>query len=139
MEYGETLKWTGVYVGLWVVAGLLGGLIIVVGIAIGGLAGVGAYQMTPFSLRLALYPTGGLLVMLLGVFVWKIGTTAAVIHVIVSASERRLPAALDTESVKSDILSVLDDRLADMHDDIRDTRRYVSDAGQGDAEGFEFE
>jgi hypothetical protein len=139
MEYAETLKWTGVYAGLWVVAGLLGGLIILIGIAIGGLAGVGAYQMTPFSLRLALYPAGGLLLILFGVFVWQLGTTAALIHVIVSASERGLSAALDTESVKSDILSVLDDRLADMHDDIRDTRRFVSDAGSGDADGFEFE
>ncbi|MDZ7701879.1 MAG: hypothetical protein U5J98_07315 [Halobacteriales archaeon] len=138
MEYPETLKWTGVYLGLWLLAAVLGGAVLVGGIALGGLAGLGAYQLTPFSLRLALYPTGGLVVMALGLVVFKVGTAAALIHVVVNATEDRLPAALDTEGVKSDILSVLDDRLAEMHDDLRETRRLAS--GQANDPGdFEFE
>jgi len=139
MKYAETLKWTGVYLGLWLLGGVFGGLVIVVGIALGGLAGVGAYQLTPFTLRVALFPTGGLLVMLLGLIIFKIGTTAALIHVIVSATEARLPAALDTEGIKSDILSVLDDRLADIHDEIRQTRRSVTDRSAGGNEEIEFD
>lgn len=139
MEYAETLKWAGVYLGLWLLAGLLGGIVVVAGIALGGLAGVGAYQLTPFSLRLTLYPTAGLVVILLGLVVFKIGSTAALVHVVVSATESRLPEALDTEGIKSDILSVLDGRLAEMHDDLRETRRFVSGGSDTDNDGFEFE
>jgi hypothetical protein len=139
MEYAETLKWTGVYLGLWLLAGLLGGIVVVVGIAIGGLAGLGAYQMTPLSLRLALYPNGGLVVIALGLVVFKVGSTAALVHVIVSATEDRLPAALDTEGIKSDILSVLDDRLAEMHGDLREVKRGLHGASGGNDERFEFE
>ena len=138
MEYAETLKWTGVYLGLWLLAAVLGGAVLVVGIALGGLAGLGAYQLTPFSLRLGLFPTGGLVVMLLGLVVFKIGTAAALIHVVVSATEGRLPAALDTEGVKSDILSVLDGRLAEMHDELRETRRLAGGQANDPAD-FEFE
>lgn len=138
MEYAETLKWTGVYLGLWLLAGLLGGVVVVVGIALGGLAGLGAYQLTPFSLRLALYPTGGLAVIALGLVVFKVGSTAALVHVLVSATEDRLPAALDTEGLKSDILNVLDERLAEMHGDLREAKRALSQ-GAGNDEGFEFE
>lgn len=138
MEYAETLKWTGVYLGLWLLAALLGGLVVVGGLALGGLAALGAYQLTPFSLRWALYPTGGLVVMLLGLVVFKVGTTAALVHVVVGATETRLPTALDTEGIKSDILSVLDERLAEMHADLREIKRLAS--GQAnEAEEFEFE
>ena len=138
MEYAETLKWTGVYLGLWLVAALLGGAIVVAGVALGGLAGFGAYALTPFSLRVALYPTGGLVVMVLGLVVFKVGSTAALVHVVVGATETRLPEALDTEEMKSDILSVLDDRLAEMHEELRETRRVAS--GQAnDPSDFEFE
>lgn len=138
MEYAETLKWTGVYLGLWLLAGLLAGIVVVVGIAIGGLAGLGAYQLTPLSLRLALYPTGGLVVIALGLVVFKAGSTAALVHVVVGATEDRVASGLDTESLKSDILSVLDERLAEMHADLREAKRALSQ-GAGNDEGFEFE
>lgn len=139
MEYAETLKWTGVYLGLWLAAGVVGGAVAAVGIALGGLAPLGAYQLTPFVLRVAYLPTGGLAVIGLGLLVFKVGSAAALVHVVVGATETRLPAALDTEGVKSDILTVLDERLSEMHGDLRETKRLVRTAGAGDDDGFEFE
>jgi hypothetical protein len=139
MEYAETLKWTGRYLGLWLLAALVGGAVVAAGVALGGLAALGAYQLTPFPLRYAYYPSGGLAVIGLGLLVFKFGATAALVHVVVSATESRLERALDTESLKSDILSVLDERLAEMHGELRETKRLVSQEAAGDDQGFEFE
>lgn len=139
MEYAETLKWTGLYLGLWLLAAVVGGAIAVVGVALGGLGPLGAYQVTPFALRITYYPRGGLAVIALGLLVFKFGSAAALVHVVVGATEARLPEALNTEAIKSDILSVLDERLADMHGELSDTKRLVADASGGDDDGFEFE
>ncbi|MFB6354279.1 MAG: hypothetical protein ABEJ92_09355 [Halobacteriales archaeon] len=138
MDYAETLRWAGVYLGLWLLAAVVGGAVVVAGVALGGLAALGAYQQTPFALRVAYYPRGGLAVIGLGLVVFKVGSTGALLHVVVSATEARLPSAVDTEGMKSDILSVLDERLAEMHGDLRAVRRAGTDRA-GDVEDFEFE
>ena len=136
MEYAETLKWTGLYLGLWLLSLVIGLGIVVGGIALGGLGPLGAYQLTPFALRVSYYPRGGLAVIGLGLLVFKFGSVAALVHVVVSATEARLPAALDTETMKSDILSVIDERLSEMHGEIAETKRLVGESG--DDGGFEF-
>lgn len=138
MDYAETLRWTGVYLGLWLLAVIVGGAVVAAGVALGGLAALGAYDQTPFALRVAYYPQGGLAVMALGLLIAKFGSAAALLHVLVNATEARLETALATEEMKSDILSVLDERLAEMHDDLRAIRRG-SRSSAGDVEDFEFE
>lgn len=138
MEYAETLRWTGRYLGLWLLAAVVGGAVVAVGVALGGLAALGAYQFTPFALRYAYYPGGGLAVIGLGLLLFKFGSTAALVHVLVGATEARLPAVLDTGALKSDILSVIDERLSEMHGELRETKRLVTDTSRDD-DGFEFE
>ena len=138
MEYAETLKWTGRYLGLWLLAGLVGGGLAAAGVALGGLAPLGYWSATPAALRYGGYPYGGLALLALGALVFKYGTAAALVHVVVSATEARLTEALSTEAMKSDILSVLDARLSDMHEELTETRRQVGGGG-GSADGFEFE
>lgn len=139
MEYAETLKWTGVYLGLWLLAGVIGGAIVAVGFALGGLAALGAYQLTPFALRVAFYPTAGIAVVALGLLAFKVGAAAALVHVVVSATESRLSAALDTETLKSDILSVLDERLSEMHGELSETKGLVEETTRSSNDGIEFE
>ena len=140
MEETETLKWTGVYLGLWLVATAVAAAIIVGGIALGGLRAIGLYHYTPFGLRLAVYPRAGLGVILLGLVAWKFGTAAALFRTFATIVELETARQLDTEVLKSDILSVMDDRLADMHQEIGATRRLVDRLSRSDAaDDFEFD
>lgn len=139
MEYADTLKWTGVYLGLWLLAGLVGAALAAAGVALGGLAPLGLYGMTPAALRVAGYPAAGLVLLALGAVAFKFGTAAALVHVVVGATEARVAAALNTEAVKSDILDVLDGRLSEMHGDLTETKQLVGGTGGGDASSFEFE
>jgi hypothetical protein len=55
------------------------------------------------------------------------------------AVEEQLTDTFDTEHVKSDIVSVLDDRLADMQQDLQSVNRELREATSDDAEAdFEF-
>ena len=136
MEYGETLKWTGIYLGLWLLAAALGGAIAVAGVALGGLAPLGYWSMTPVALRYGGAPTGGAVLIGLGVLVFKYGAAAALVHVLVTATEERVAQRFPAEAIKSDILSVLDARLSEMHDELRETRQRLG--GGGGSGQFEF-
>jgi len=137
METSETLRWTARYLARWLLAAVVGGAIVVGGVALGGLAELGFYGLTPTALRLADAPAAGLAVIVVGLLVFRFGTAAAFIGVLVSATESQLRATLDTESLKSDILSVLDERLAEMHEELADTKRMVGEVKTSSA-GFEF-
>lgn len=139
MENAEALKWAAIYMGLWLAAGIVGGLIALVGVALGGFAAFGLYNITPLPLRYALYPNGGALLMVLGLLVWKFGGAAAFFKTVTTALEQGAQRQFNTEAVKSDILSVLDDRLSDMHHEITQTRQLVDRQGRDDAASeFEF-
>lgn len=139
MQYTETLRWAARYLGLWLLAVVIGGAIAAGGVALGGLASLGAYSMTPVALRVAYYPSMGLAVIGLGLLAFKLGAAAALVHVLVNATESRLDATLDTETLKSDILSVLDERLAEMHEEVSETRRLVGNGGRSASKEFEFD
>lgn len=139
MENVEALKWAAIYMGLWIVAGIVGAGIAAIGVAIGGLATFGAYNFTPLALRYALYPRGGAALIVLGLLVWKFGSVALFFKTVTTAQAEESAKRFDTEAIKSDILSVLDDRLSDMHNEITQTRQQVDRMGQEDAaSGFEF-
>lgn len=83
--------------------------------------------------------TPGLLLVLLGAFVWQVGSTAARYWTLTAAFSAETAEILDTEAMKSDILSVMDERLADLKQDTQRTRRIVERMGSEEAaESFEF-
>jgi hypothetical protein len=65
----------------------------------------------------------------LGFVVWQLASTVAFYRSLVEAVDAALADRFDPEVVKSDILSVLDERLADMQTQLEGTRRAVEDAG----------
>lgn len=140
MENTYTLKWGGYYFILSVFITLVAIGIIGAGIAIGGLRPLEYYSYTPGWLRLAFYPRAGLGLIVLGILVWWGGTSIALFHTLVEAIGARIADRFDVEVLKSDVLSVLDDRLADIHQETTQTRRLVNRASREDAASeFEFQ
>lgn len=74
-----------------------------------------------------------------GVVVWQLLGAVAFYKSLVEAVDAALADRFDPEVVKSDILSVLDERLADMKQDTQRTRRLVERLGSEDAaDEFDF-
>lgn len=139
MDASRSLRWAVYYVILAGVATLLGGGLVGAGVAV-GLAP--AYdQLSNGATLSAVLPTAapGLVLALLGVVVWFVGTVAAFVRVFTAAVEEQMRERFDSEKVKSEILSVLDDRLSDVEHDVTEMRRTVSELKRDDAaEEFEF-
>ncbi len=127
MRTSTALKWAGIYLGLWIVAtGLAGGLV-AAGVALNGLSVIGFESARPAVLDTGTdVPTAGIGLIVLGGLVWQLGTAAAAFRTTVSAVENETARHFDAESMKSDILTILDDRLADMQQDVSQTRRLVN-------------
>lgn len=142
MENSQALKWAAIYFGLWLLAGVLGLVVIAAGLALGGLgiAGYGTYvAYTPSVLRIRYIPIAGAALMVVGLLVWKYASAAAFFKTVTTAVETETTRRLNTETMKSDILSVLDDRLSDMHQEVTRTRRLVNRQSRDDAASeFEF-
>lgn len=139
MRSTEALRWAGIFTALSIAATLIGLLFGVLGLALGGLHAFGMYYATPFPLRVAVYPRAGLLLIIIAVLAWWFGITAAFFKAFFDALDAELAVAFDTESLKSDILSVLDERLAEMHQEVSETRRVVDRMNREDAASeFEF-
>ena len=76
---------------------------------------------------------------LFGGFVWILGTVGAFIRVFTAAVEEQMRERFDSEKVKSEILSVLDDRLGELERDVTEVRRQISELKRDEAaEEFEF-
>jgi len=141
METTQALRWAGIYLATWLAATVVGGAIAAGGVALGGLGAVGLAGYTPSVLQTGLaYPRFGFAIVLLGGIVWKFGTALALLHTFSGAIGSQTADTLDTETLKSDILSVLDDRLADMHNEVQETKRLVDRLSREDAASeFEFQ
>ena len=139
MDASRSLRWAVYYVILAGVATLLGGGLVGAGVV----AGLGpAYdQLSSGATLSAVLPTAapGLVLAILGVVVWLLGTVAAFVRVFTAAVEEQMRERFDSEKVKSEILSVLDDRLSDVEHDVTEMRRTVSELKREDtAEEFQF-
>lgn len=140
MENVEALKWAGMATGLAVAATIIAGGIAGLGVAIGGLRVVGTFGYEWLARSVGIYPRGGFALLILGVIVWWFGVSASFFKAGVGAIEARTADALDTEAMKSDILAVLDDRLAEMQEEVNQTRRLVDRLSRDDAASeFEFD
>jgi uncharacterized membrane protein YidH (DUF202 family) len=143
MRTSKALRWAGIYLGLWIVTTAIAGGLVAAGLALDGLAAAGLGSYTPATVQgSAESPTLGLALLIVGVIAWQFGTAIAGFKTAVSAIEEETAKHFDSEAMKSDILTVLDDRLADMHQDISQTRRLVnrmSRENAADELDFDFE
>lgn len=137
MNERDALRWAGRYF-LW--KALFGA----VGAAFAAVAA--AYAGYPLYLALRYdqpFPgTGTLavagLLVLLGVVAWQVGTLWAFYRTLTGAVAEEVSSTYDTEKVKSDILSVLDDRLADLQSDVNAVNRNVQEVTRPE-EDFQFD
>lgn len=127
MDAKQALRWSLYYRGLSTLSALLGLALVAAGAVLGlgeavSVATSGGDPTTALSPRSALLPAA---FTVLGVAVWQIGKTAAFYKTLSEAVDQQMSERFDAEVVKSEILSVLDDRLAEMHTDVQQARRGV--------------
>ncbi|MFB6112704.1 MAG: hypothetical protein ABEJ58_01220 [Halodesulfurarchaeum sp.] len=136
MERKRALLWAGKYF-------LLTSGLSIVGLA---LVGAGTYFVYQFGVG-NLYglgipaPTtgrsiGGLVAIVVGIAIWRGGKAWALYLTMTGALQEELGETFDTEHVKSDIVSVLDERLADMQQDVQSVNRELRSVTE--SSDFEF-
>ncbi|WP_132057273.1 dynein light chain family protein [Halorussus amylolyticus] len=139
MNASRSIRWALYYVALSAVATLVGGGLVVAGAALG--LGTAYEQLADGAALGSVVGTAapGLAVALLGALVWAVGSVAAFLKVFTEAVDEQMRERFDSEKVKSEILSVLDDRLSDVEHDAEETRRKVSELKREEvANDFEF-
>lgn len=141
METKTALKWAGMYLGIWILVTAIAAGLVVAGIALDGLEVIGLDHYTPARFQGGTaVPAAGVLLLGLGAMVFQFGTAAAGFKLGVDAIESETASHFDAETMKSDILAVLDDRLADIHQEVSQTKRLVNRMGREDAaEEFDFQ
>ncbi|MDR5656803.1 hypothetical protein RH831_06370 [Halodesulfurarchaeum sp. HSR-GB] len=138
MERTRSLRWAGRYFLYTTGLGLLGLLLV----GLGGYLAYSGLMLGPETIYGVPYPHVtstsffGIVPVVLGVVVWRAGKAWALYHTLSGAVSEELGDTYDTEHVKSDIVAVLDDRLADMQQDLQSVNREVRDLKE--AEEFEF-
>jgi hypothetical protein len=117
---------------------LITSLFAVVGL---GVIGAGAYLAqpaldtdTPGALLSAALP--GLVVAVVGIAIYRFGKAWALYKTLTAAHEEALADTFDTQHVKSDIVSVLDDRLSEMQNDLQSVNREVRKLKEDDQFDF---
>ncbi|MFC7081144.1 hypothetical protein [Halorussus caseinilyticus] len=139
MDASRSLRWAVYYVILAGVATLLGGALVGAGVVLGIADGYSQLE-SGAALSTALETAApGLAAVVLGVLVWAVGTVTAFVRVFTAAVEEQMRERFDGEKVKSEILSVLDDRLSDVEHDVSEMRRTVSELKREEsADEFQF-
>ncbi|HKJ59976.1 MAG TPA: hypothetical protein VKA37_12155 [Halobacteriales archaeon] len=141
MDAKRAFRWSGYYFGLTVVAAVVGFALVAVGAALGIYAGYEVYA-TGSSVSAALSTAApGIVAAFVGIAIWRFGKAWAFYKTLTGAMDDELADTYDTEHVKADILSVLDERLTDMQQDIQSMNRNVRELKKGEQEaesGFEF-
>jgi hypothetical protein len=79
----------------------------------------------------------GFLVSLVGLAIWRFGKAWAFFKTLPAAIEEDVGETFDTEHVKSDIVSILDDRLNDMQQDLQSVNRELREL-KDEEEGEQF-
>ncbi|MFW5900452.1 MAG: hypothetical protein ACOCTH_01585 [Halodesulfurarchaeum sp.] len=111
-------------------------------LALGGYLLVGGLTLGPETIYGYPYPHFttqsylAVLPIIFGLAIWRLGKAWALYHSFSNALAAELSDTYDTEHVKSDIVAVLDDRLADMQQDLQSVNRELRSVKQADE--FEF-
>lgn len=127
MESRRALAWSARYFLISALFALIGAALIGLGAGYGGLQAWQIY-LESGNVIAALRGAGVYLALpVVGIIVWRFGKAFALYMTLTGAVEEQLAGTFDTEHVKSDIVAVLDDRLADMQQDIQSVNREIRD------------
>jgi len=139
MDANRALRWAVYYVALAAVATLLGGALVGAGVVVS--FGPATDQFADGAALSSVLSTAapGLALALVGLVLWAVGCVAAFVKVFTAAVDEQMRERFDSEKVKSEILSVLDDRLTDVERDVTEVRRKFDEMKREEvAEEFEF-
>lgn len=139
MDAKRTLRWAGYYFALSTAAAIVGFAIVAVGAALGLATAYGMILDGASYSSILGTAAPGLAVALIGIVVWRVGTAAAFYKTMTGAVNDEMGEQFDSERVKSEILSVLDERLSDMQFEIEQTRRKIDDTNREEAVAGEFD
>lgn len=137
MNRKQAFRYAGYYFLFTVAATLVGGALVVAGLMLGVDAAWDAYRAGRPYVVVLRTAAPGLVPVLVGVLVWRLGKAWALYYTLTDAVDDQLSETFDREALKSDILSVLDDRLSDMQQDINSVNRNVKEL-RGPENEFEF-
>jgi hypothetical protein len=138
MHPKRSILWAALYAAIASVATVIGIAIIATGLAIGGQEVYDTYQATDTVTTAVLVDAApGLLVVLVGIVVWRLGTGVALFVTIPGALKEELTQTYDNEQVKSEILTVLDDRLSEMEREVQGLRQDEYEEDEEYGGGFE--
>lgn len=115
---------------------LVGLAFIAAGAALGGAEAWETYNATESATQALAAAWLGIILAAIGLLVYRLGKAWALYKTLTDATEEALEDTYDTQRVKSDIVSVLDDRLSDMQTDLQSVNRELRKL-RGD-EQFEF-
>ena len=135
MHGKDALRWAAYYRGLAYLSALAGGAFVAVGLLIGLEGNVLQLVDNPRSALATMSLLPVILLGLLGIVIWQVGKTAAFYKTMTGAVDEQLATRFDPERIKSEILSVLDSRLAEMQTEIGNTRRAVRELEKEPADG----
>ncbi|GGL32045.1 hypothetical protein GCM10009037_14630 [Halarchaeum grantii] len=137
MNWKRAFRWAGAYF-VWTVLFALVGVALVAG---------GAYLLaanaTPTAVGPATVPVPtsaglpGLALLVAGVAVYRFGKAWALYRTLTGAVSEDVADTYDTQRVKSDIVSVLDDRLSDMQQDLQSVNREMRELKRESETGVE--
>jgi len=133
MKLKSALRWAVVYRAVaWGVGGLLALPLLAAGVYLGASRGIPVTQGQLLTkVDTATFVAFAFVALLVQQFV----SSVAFYKTVSEATDEQLAARLDTEKVKSEVLSVLDDRLAEMQTELERTRKQVDDLGGGPTTG----
>ncbi len=125
MDGRDAFRWTLMYRGIWLLSVVVGAGLVGLGLVVG--FDLSAFLADPTDPAAAANPavTGALA--LAGLVVWLLGRSFALYVTLPRAAGEAAADAFDTERVRSEVLEVLDDRLAAIEDEIETTRRGVQE------------
>jgi hypothetical protein len=132
MDEQRTLYWSALYAVAWLVGALVAVALVAVGYRYLGIdVALDNYRTGESTLRTAAGTAApGVLVALLGVVAWRFITSWALFRTLVPATRDALSETYDTERVKSEVLTVLDERLSEMQQDIQSVERAARSSGE---------
>lgn len=141
MDAKRTLRWAGYYFALSALSAVVGLAIIAAGATLGLTEAYGMYYDNASYSAIAATAAPGAIVALLGFVVWRVGAAAAFVKTLTGAVNDEMGERFDSERVKSEILSVIDERLSDMQFEIQQTRNTIKKRDRtNEADGgFQFE
>jgi len=127
MDAKRSLRWAGSYFGWTLLFAVVGALLALGGVYV---AFANATQTAVQGIAIPV-PTAasaaGLVLLALGAAVYRAGKAWALYRTLTGAMEEQLADTYDTEHVKSDIASVVDDRLSDVQHEVQSVKREVRD------------